>query len=112
VASTIGGQHPAPDPTPERPLYAKVREAGRNLWIVTIDEGWRSTILCSGMYEEMADWLIGQIQGKPVDRQYAPLNAETVRLPADVRRFLKDATLLALRAAQLLDLYPEETRHG
>jgi hypothetical protein len=77
VASTIGGQHQPPDPTPERPLYAKVREAGRNLWIVTVDEGWRSTILCSGMYEEVADWLIGQIQGKPTYRPFSATPEET-----------------------------------
>jgi hypothetical protein len=56
--------------SPERPVYRKVREnqIGGGLYLITVDEGWRQSIMCTGMYEWAADWLIGQIQGKP----YAP----------------------------------------
>ena len=41
---------------------------GTQLWMICCDEGWRESIVCGGMYEWAADWLIEQIQGKP----YAP----------------------------------------
>lgn len=56
--------------TPDAPIYAKVVESsgtGR-LYRVTVDEGWRSTGVCSGMYGWAADWLVGLMQGRP----YAP----------------------------------------
>lgn len=53
--------------SPGRPYYAKFKEEeSASFWGVTVDEGWRSPILCTGMYEWAADWLIGQIQGKPL----------------------------------------------
>lgn len=55
------------NPTEARPLYAKVREApGSNLFMITCDEGWRSSILATGLWERVADWLIGLIQGQPM----------------------------------------------
>lgn len=60
-------------PTPENPHYETVREEhpeGTKLYMVTVDEGWRSTIVCGGMYEWAADWLVEQLQGKP----FAPVH--------------------------------------
>lgn len=56
------------DPTPERPVYAKERQddtSATAFFMVTVDEGWRSSILCTGMYEWAADWLVEQLQGRP-----------------------------------------------
>jgi hypothetical protein len=57
------------EPSEEHPLY-KVEQQGEthHLFAVTVDEGWRSTIVCSGMYRWAAEWLVTQLQGKP----YAP----------------------------------------
>jgi hypothetical protein len=53
--------------TEENPIYAKSQHIDQttSLWMVTVDEGWRSTIVASGMYEYVADWLVEQLQGKP-----------------------------------------------
>jgi hypothetical protein len=56
------------EPTPEQPVYSKVQDAdsgATQMWIVRCDEGWRESIVCEGMYEWAADWLIEQIQGRP-----------------------------------------------
>jgi len=45
-------------------VYRKVKQA-RALFLITCDEGWRSTVLCSGMYENDADWLLGLLGRKP-----------------------------------------------
>ena len=57
-------------PTPETPVYEKVLykkppEHATPLWLISCDEGWRQSIVCEGMYEWAADWLLEQIQGKP-----------------------------------------------
>lgn len=53
-------------PSEQHPVYAKIPEAsGSNLFILQCDEGWRTTVVASGMYEHVADWLISLIQGKP-----------------------------------------------
>jgi hypothetical protein len=53
--------------TPEQPVYRKVRHwPDSALCLIEVDEGWRSTVVASGMYEHVADWLVGQIQGKPM----------------------------------------------
>jgi len=51
----------------ERPVYSKIRQAEGEtpLYMVSIDEGWRSSILCADVYEWAADWLVEQLQGKP-----------------------------------------------
>lgn len=60
--------------SPEKPIYAKAehdrsgRPGGTQLYFVTCDEGWRSSIVCERMYGWAADWLVEQLQGKP----YAP----------------------------------------
>lgn len=60
--------------TPERPVYSYQQQMGLETvfktasFMVICDEGWRQTVVCSGMYEWAAQWLVEQIQGKP----YAP----------------------------------------
>jgi hypothetical protein len=61
----------AEQPTPETPRYAKMLQqpaGATKLYMITVDEGWRSTVVCGDMYEWAADWLVDQLQGKP----YAP----------------------------------------
>jgi len=65
------------EPTPGRPTYKKVavyRSVSGNAgpppaqpsdWSVHCDEGWRTSVVCTGMYEWAADWLVEQLQGKP-----------------------------------------------
>jgi hypothetical protein len=55
-------------PTPEQPHYTALPQATPHLWMVAVNEGWRSTVVCSGMYDWAAHWLVDQLQGKP----YAP----------------------------------------
>lgn len=55
--------------TPQRPIYWKVKqEEGRNHFMIVCDEGWRSSIVATGMYEWTADWLL-EVLGR---RPYAP----------------------------------------
>ena len=35
------------------------------LFMITVDEGWRMSILCMGMYESQADWLLRQLAHRP-----------------------------------------------
>lgn len=55
--------------TVERPVYRKVLYKGppehaTKLYQIHCDEGWRISIVCEGMYEWAADWLLEEIQGK------------------------------------------------
>ena len=57
-------------PSEEAPVYRKVydrRDDGTrsSLCMITCDEGWRSLIVCTDMYEHVADWLLDLIGGKP-----------------------------------------------
>lgn len=66
-----------PEPNPERPRYTKVLYKGppehaTPLWLISCDEGWRQSIVCEGMYEYAADWLLEQIQGKPFAPEQRP----------------------------------------
>jgi hypothetical protein len=69
------------EPTPEAPIYAKIQQERQErggaagharpatpLYIITCDEGWRLSIVCDGMYEWAADWLLGVLGRQP----YAP----------------------------------------
>ncbi len=61
------------DGSEESPIYRKVLykkppEHATPLWLVSCDEGWRQSIVCEGMYEWAADWLLSHIQGKPYGR--------------------------------------------
>jgi hypothetical protein len=63
-----GFADPVHDASEERPHYRYRQETGTNAFLVVVDEGWRSSVVCSGMYEWAAKWLVAQLQGKP----YAP----------------------------------------
>jgi hypothetical protein len=56
----------SPEPSEDHPRYHKLREntSTGSLFMIIVDEGWRTSILCSGMYERDADWLVSVIQGK------------------------------------------------
>jgi hypothetical protein len=56
--------------TEESPLYRKVEEEHRvtPTYMIVCDEGWRESIVCEGMYEWAADWLIEVVQGRPYAR--------------------------------------------
>lgn len=60
--------------TPERPHYAMVRhgEGATQLYMVTCDEGWRSSIVCEGMYDWAATWLVGVLQWQPFAPETRP----------------------------------------
>lgn len=54
-----------------KPFYRKNRdthEGATPTYMIVVDEGWRESILCIGMYEWAADWLVEQLQGKPYAR--------------------------------------------
>lgn len=68
VEEWLAGQTPERG-TEKRPRYYRLNEPrSTNLFMILVDEGWRSSILCGGMYDWQADWLISELQGKP----YAP----------------------------------------
>ena len=53
--------------SPENPVYSKFNyaqpnAAGTKLWSILVDEGWRSWILCTGMYEWAADGLLEMLR--------------------------------------------------
>lgn len=53
------------------PEYRKVEEGkggATRTFMIVCDEGWRESIVCTGMYEWAADWLVAIIQSRP----YAP----------------------------------------
>jgi hypothetical protein len=55
--------------TEERPVYTKLaqeRDGATQLWMIGVDEGWRTFILCQDMYEWAADWLLGVLGRQPV----------------------------------------------
>lgn len=61
----IGG----PNPSSENPRYSKMRQPDTNgMYMIACDEGWRSSIVATGMYEWAADWLLGVLGRRP----YAP----------------------------------------
>jgi hypothetical protein len=73
VSQIHGEQKAIPaEPTMVRPIYSKFLHTAENhatpLYGVTCNEGWRESIVCTGMFEWAADWLVEQIQGRP----YAP----------------------------------------
>ena len=45
--------------SPEHPIYKKVKgDNHSNFWMITCDEGWRTLIVCTDLYENVADWLV------------------------------------------------------
>ena len=64
-------------PTTEEPVYAKFqqrREDGTpsSFWATTCDEGWRSSIICTDMYEWVADWLLTLLERRPLAPDHRP----------------------------------------
>lgn len=56
------------DATPLAPIYRKVEGNGdgaTKLYFIVCDEGWRDSIVCSGMYEWTANWLLQVLARKP-----------------------------------------------
>jgi hypothetical protein len=52
----------------ESPFYFTVRQENSHAtksFMLVCDEGWRQSIVCTGMYEWAADWLVNVLQGKP-----------------------------------------------
>lgn len=52
----------------DHPIYSKVEHedsGATRLFFITVNEGWRESIVCERMYEWAADWLVEQLQGKP-----------------------------------------------
>ena len=57
--------------TSASPVYASVLQDdgyATKRYMITCDEGWRSSIVCEDMYDWAAAWLVEQVQGRP----YAP----------------------------------------
>lgn len=56
------------DACPERPLYTKVQHDSGHAtarYMIVVDEGWRTFILCAEMYGWAADWLLAQLRYRP-----------------------------------------------
>jgi hypothetical protein len=58
-------------PSEEHPAYA-AEETASGTCLVSVDEGWRRSVLCVGMPKWAADWLVGQLQGKPFAPNHRP----------------------------------------
>jgi hypothetical protein len=56
-----------PAPSEEHPVWSAHPDTSgqTGLWHVTVDEGWRTSVACSGMYEWAARWLVEELQGRP-----------------------------------------------
>ena len=73
----------------ESPVYRKFRQdddAATPHFGIVCDEGWRESIVCIGMYEWAADWLVATLQGKPYRRPSNPrvvLDARRMCWPGD-----------------------------
>ncbi len=54
-----------------RPVYRKMEEETTSKkFMVIVDEGWRTWILCSGMYAPVADQLIERLRAYPQKWDY------------------------------------------
>ncbi len=45
----------------EHPIYSKVLQENSKatkLFMITVDEGWKESIMCTDMYEWAANWLL------------------------------------------------------
>jgi len=61
--------------SPAEPLYAKIpheHSEGTQLWFITCDEGWRSSIVCDGLHEWTADWLLEVLGHRPFAPNHRP----------------------------------------
>lgn len=64
----------SPNATPARPVYSKVEqdEGATGMFMITVDEGWRTSIVCGDMYEWAADWLLGVLGNRPFAPEVRP----------------------------------------
>lgn len=56
-----------------RPVYRKMKENENptsNMCMIVVDEGWRTWILCTGVYEQVADQLIQRLAAYPQEWDY------------------------------------------
>lgn len=55
------------EPSPEAPVYTKIQQenGATDLYMITCDEGWRQSIVCTEMYEWAADWLLEVLSRRP-----------------------------------------------
>lgn len=56
---------------PDAPVYTKFKQdepAATQFWGINVDEGWRSWILCTDMYEWAADDLLRRLRAAPAER--------------------------------------------
>jgi hypothetical protein len=54
--------------SPTRPIYSKFKQdndSATNFYSINVDEGWRSWILCTGMYEWAANQLLERLRAYP-----------------------------------------------
>lgn len=58
--------------TPEKPVYSKTQDMAGKFWMITCDEGWRSSIVCTGMYEWSADWMLEVLHDRPFAPNHRP----------------------------------------
>jgi NADH:ubiquinone oxidoreductase subunit D len=64
-----------PEPTPEHPVYTMVLEDGGDAtdrYMIRCDEGWREMIVCEGMYQWAAEWLLRVLGNRPYADGNAP----------------------------------------
>lgn len=63
--------------TIEHPEYRKVEEdhGATPTFMVVCDEGWCEHIVCNGMYEWAADWLVLKLQGQPYAKAPSEMTA-------------------------------------
>ncbi len=91
-------------PSEESPVYGKVQHQAGRLFMITCDEGWRSTILCDSMYEDDADWLLVILGRQP--RRITPepqACAGSCRASDAAETILRDNVRLRGLIGELLD---------
>lgn len=76
TAKSYGRQSvPRIEATPDKPVYSKFKQvepSATKFYGISVDEGWRSFILCAGMYEWAADQLLELLNEAPAHRWNAP----------------------------------------
>ena len=67
----------------ERPTYSKFRvnqnTESTPIFGIVCDEGWRQSIVCTGMYEYAVDWLLPILQNRPYCPTFDPRPACTCK---------------------------------
>lgn len=61
--------------TEDEPRYFRLPDpssGATRLWMIVCDEGWRQSIVCAGLYEWTADWLLAVIGRQPFARGLRP----------------------------------------